>query len=98
MKADSFYRCITREFFSLLELEGRGSAARLQKEMGLSRAYFSQWKAGKAVSIPRLLEALELLRVPAARFFATALASEGPEEFPDLSSGEFGRILAEKEP
>lgn len=96
MTSEEFNSYLVREFFSVVELEGRGTIAKLQREMGLSRAYFSQWKAGKVVSIPRLLEALELLGVPAARFFATALAAHGPEEPSGFGDGRFGKLLAGK--
>ena len=63
------------------KLAGRGSVARVQRALGLGRGYFrEQRRKGRrgSLNLRVVLQALEVLEVPAAEFFAAVLGPADP--------------------
>ncbi len=59
---------LQREF----ERRGRGSIAAAQRQMGVNRNYFKDWRSGRnKIDIDRLEEMLQVLEVSPAAFFRT---------------------------
>lgn len=87
MKLAEYNERLLDEFERVVAEHGRGTVARLQRKMGVSRSYFRQWRHGTPVRVEKLLEALEILGVEPFVFYARALLPE------DISSFELDVLL-----
>lgn len=73
MTYELFHQLIIQELERVFAEKPFGTMAKVQREMGVNKHYFHQWKAGTNIPMPRLLEALSLLEEDATDFICRAL-------------------------